>query len=75
MKFTLPAHEPFNFLSVVNSHGWRSALSPVRLISKLVSHGWYRGKPITAREVEKRFEKWGEFKGIAFWFWDWKDNG
>jgi 3-methyladenine DNA glycosylase/8-oxoguanine DNA glycosylase len=42
---------------------------------KLVSHEWYRGKPITAREVEKRFEKWGEFKGLAFWFWDWKYNG
>jgi 3-methyladenine DNA glycosylase/8-oxoguanine DNA glycosylase len=42
---------------------------------KMVSHEWYKGKPITAREVEKRFEKWGEFKGIAFWFWDWKYNG
>jgi len=41
---------------------------------KLVSHEWYRGKPITAKEVEKRFEKWGEFKGLAFWFWDWKYN-
>jgi 3-methyladenine DNA glycosylase/8-oxoguanine DNA glycosylase len=41
---------------------------------KLVSHEWYRGNPITAREVEKRFEKWGEFKGLAFWFWDWKYN-
>ncbi|MCK6539687.1 MAG: hypothetical protein L6Q26_06480 [Anaerolineales bacterium] len=39
---------------------------------KLVSHEWYRGKPITAKEVEKHFEKWGEFKGLAFWFWDWK---
>jgi 3-methyladenine DNA glycosylase/8-oxoguanine DNA glycosylase len=42
---------------------------------KLVSHEWYRGKPITAKEVEKRFEKWGEFKGLAFWFWDWKYKG
>ena len=42
---------------------------------KMVSHEWYRGKPITTREVEKRFEKWGEFKGLAFWFWDWKYNG
>jgi len=25
--------------------------------------------------VEKRFKKWGEFKGLAFWFWDWKYNG
>ena len=42
---------------------------------KMVSHEWYDGKPITAKEVEKRFEKWGEFKGLAFWFWDWKYNG
>ncbi|HSB03407.1 MAG TPA: hypothetical protein VLE49_22340, partial [Anaerolineales bacterium] len=42
---------------------------------KLVSHEWYRGKPITAKEVEKHFEKWGEYKGLAFWFWDWKYNG
>ncbi|MGB8982505.1 MAG: hypothetical protein WCC12_11560 [Anaerolineales bacterium] len=41
---------------------------------KLVSHEWYRGKPVTAKEVEKRFAKWGEFKGLAFWFWDWKYN-
>jgi len=42
---------------------------------KMVSHEWYKGNPITAKEVEKRFEKWGEFKGLAFWFWDWKYNG
>ncbi len=41
---------------------------------KMVSHEWYKGKPVTAREVEKRFEKWGEFKGLAFWFWDWAYN-
>jgi len=42
---------------------------------KMVSNEWYRGEPITAKEVEKRFEKWGEFKGLAFWFWDWNENG
>jgi 3-methyladenine DNA glycosylase/8-oxoguanine DNA glycosylase len=41
---------------------------------KLVSHEWYRGRPVTAKEVEKRFEKWGGYKGLAFWFWDWKYN-
>jgi 3-methyladenine DNA glycosylase/8-oxoguanine DNA glycosylase len=41
----------------------------------VVSHEWYRGKPVTAKHVEKRFEKWGEYKGLAFWFWDWKYNG
>jgi len=42
---------------------------------KLVSHEWYKGKPVTAREVEKAFEKWGEYRGLAFWFWDWKYQG
>jgi 3-methyladenine DNA glycosylase/8-oxoguanine DNA glycosylase len=41
----------------------------------VVSREWYAGKPVTAKEIEKRFEKWREFKGIAFWFWDWTDNG
>ena len=38
----------------------------------VVSKEWYRGKPVTAREVEKHFAKWGEYQGLAFWFWDWK---
>jgi 3-methyladenine DNA glycosylase/8-oxoguanine DNA glycosylase len=42
---------------------------------KMVSHEWYKGNPVTAKEVETRFEKWGEFKGLAFWFWTWKYNG
>ena len=41
---------------------------------KMVSTEWYDGEPISAKEVEKQFEKWGEFKGLAFWFWDWKEN-
>ncbi len=44
---------------------------------KVVSDEWYRGKPVTPKQVEKRFEKWGEYKGLAYWFWDWdlKYNG
>ena len=42
---------------------------------KMVSHEWYRGKPVTSKQVEKRFEKWGEHKGLAYWFWDWKYTG
>ena len=38
---------------------------------KLVSHEWYEGKPVSSKDVEKHFEQWGEFKGLAFWFWDW----
>ena len=41
---------------------------------KMVSHEWHQGNPITAREVEAAFLKWGEYKGLAFWFWDWEYN-
>lgn len=42
---------------------------------KRVSHEWYSGGSVTAKEIEKRFAKWGGFKGIAFWFWDWDYDG
>ncbi len=42
---------------------------------KMVSHEWHKGRPITAKEVEKAFLKWGEYKGLAFWFWDWEYEG
>jgi len=38
---------------------------------KMVSHEWYGGEPIGRAEVEAAFEPWGEWKGLAYWFWDW----
>ena len=42
---------------------------------KIVSHEWYDGEPVTPAQVEEHFEKWAEFKGLAYWFWDWKYKG
>ncbi len=39
---------------------------------KLVSYEWYAGEPVTPKQVGAHFEGWGEFKGLAYWFWDWK---
>ena len=41
----------------------------------LVSHEWHRGRKITPKHVERAFKHWGEYKGLAFWFWDWEYNG
>jgi 3-methyladenine DNA glycosylase/8-oxoguanine DNA glycosylase len=38
---------------------------------KMVSHEWYGGEPVGRAEVEAAFEQWGEWKGLAYWFWDW----
>jgi 3-methyladenine DNA glycosylase/8-oxoguanine DNA glycosylase len=42
---------------------------------KLVSHEWYAGEPVGRAEVEAAFERWEEWKGLAYWFWDWSYTG
>lgn len=42
---------------------------------KLVSHEWYGGEAVGPAEVEAAFERWGEWKGLAYWFWDWSYTG
>ena len=37
----------------------------------VVSHEWHGGEPVGKAEVEAAFEPWGEWKGLAYWFWDW----
>jgi len=37
----------------------------------MVSKEWYAGQPIGRLEVEAAFERWGEWKGMAYWLWDW----
>lgn len=38
---------------------------------KVVSHEWHRGRAIGPEEVESAFERWGKWKGLVYWFWDW----
>ena len=37
----------------------------------VVSHEWHGGEPVGRAEVEAAFERWGEWQGLAYWFWDW----
>ena len=42
---------------------------------KLVSHEWHGGEPVGRAEIEAAFERWGQWKGLAYWFWDWSYHG
>jgi 3-methyladenine DNA glycosylase/8-oxoguanine DNA glycosylase len=42
---------------------------------KMVSRAWYGGEPVGRAEVEAAYERWGEWKGLAYWFWDWESVG
>ena len=41
---------------------------------RMVSQEWYQGEPIGRAEVENAFERWGKWKGLAYWFWNWSSN-
>jgi len=41
---------------------------------KIVSHEWNHGVLVEPAVVQAAFERWGEWKGLAFWFWDWSYN-
>ncbi len=36
----------------------------------IVSKEWHGGAPIGPAEVEAAFARWGQFKGLAYWFWE-----
>ena len=38
---------------------------------KLVSTEWYDGHPVSKKDVNAAFEKWGQWQALAYWFWDW----
>jgi 3-methyladenine DNA glycosylase/8-oxoguanine DNA glycosylase len=41
---------------------------------KFVGQEWYGGELIGQKEVEAVFAQWGDWKGLAYWFWDWQEE-
>ena len=39
---------------------------------KMVSQEFYGGEAVGRAQVEAAFERWGRWKGLAYWFWDWE---
>ena len=37
---------------------------------KVVSDEFHNGRPVNAADVEAAFARFGQWKGMAFWFWD-----
>lgn len=39
---------------------------------RLVSERFFGGAPVTDKEVQEVFAPWGEWRFLAYWFWDWE---
>jgi hypothetical protein len=42
---------------------------------KPISQEWHDDRPAAGQELETAFERWGQYKGLAFCFGDWKYKG
>jgi len=41
-----------------------------------VSQEWYGGRPVGDEEIDRAFARWGEWKGLVYWWWPWsRDTG
>ncbi len=38
---------------------------------KMVSKEWHAGQAVRPAQVEEAFQKWGKWKGLAYFVWDW----
>jgi 3-methyladenine DNA glycosylase/8-oxoguanine DNA glycosylase len=65
---------PYAAANLLNLLGRYDFLPVDSWAMKMVSHEWYNGQPVGQKEVEAAFADWGQWKGLAYWFWDWKYN-
>jgi 3-methyladenine DNA glycosylase/8-oxoguanine DNA glycosylase len=61
-----------NLLMLLGHYGFVPVDSWAR---KVVSQEWYGGNPVEPAQVEAAFQRWGPWKGLAYWFWDWNFKG
>jgi 3-methyladenine DNA glycosylase/8-oxoguanine DNA glycosylase len=38
---------------------------------KVVSYEWHAGQPVTSAQVQADLDKWGQWQGLVYFFWDW----
>lgn len=41
---------------------------------KMVSLEWHNGAAVKPADVENAFSRWGRYKGLAYWLWDWSNE-
>ncbi|NLE96348.1 MAG: hypothetical protein GX600_11855, partial [Dehalococcoidia bacterium] len=40
----------------------------------VVSKEWHAGARVGPADVEAAFARWGQWKGLAFWFWEYSSG-
>lgn len=82
---SLPTHDLRKRLLILKGVGDYAAANLLMLLGhydfipvdswalKMVSQEFYNGEPVGRKEVEAAFERWAEWRGLAFWLWEWTE--
>ncbi|MDQ2732869.1 MAG: hypothetical protein M3Y56_14515, partial [Armatimonadota bacterium] len=41
-------------------------------VRRVVGKGWFGGNTVTDQEILQSFERFGPWKALVYWFWDWE---
>ena len=83
---TLPTEELRKELLAIKGIGQYAAANLLMLLGrydyvpidswalKTVSGEWFNDEPVNKEQVEQVFQRWGEWKGLVYWFWDYSSD-
>jgi 3-methyladenine DNA glycosylase/8-oxoguanine DNA glycosylase len=66
----LPGIGPYAAATLLGIQGRYDYIGVDTEAMSAVSQGFYGGKPIGEKEVDAAFARWGQYKALAYWFWD-----
>jgi 3-methyladenine DNA glycosylase/8-oxoguanine DNA glycosylase len=68
----LPGIGPYAAATLLGLLGQHDYIGVDTEAVSLVSKHFYGGGPVGKKEIEAIFGRWGKFKSLAYWFWDWR---
>ncbi len=69
---TLPGVGPYAAHTLLNCLGRHDYIGVDTEAVAAVSRHFFAGRKVGAAEINAVFEKWGRYKALAFWFWDYE---
>lgn len=67
----LPGIGPYGAATLLGLLGRHDFIGVDTEAVSAVSKAFYHGRPVGEKEILAVFERWGEYKALAYWFWDW----
>jgi 3-methyladenine DNA glycosylase/8-oxoguanine DNA glycosylase len=67
----LPGIGPYGAATLLGLLGRHDFIGVDTEAVSLVSKTFYNGQPVGEQEINAIFDRWGRFKSLAYWFWDW----